>query len=55
MAGCLHQLISSGHIVDLAYELRIHRTFQTLSDRLNPSADKRMQVRLWLTVTIQDY
>lgn len=48
-------LIPLGHIVDLAYELGIHRTYQRLSDRSNPPDDTRMQIRLWLTVTIQDY
>jgi hypothetical protein len=51
----MQALNSSGHIVDLAYELGIHRTFQRMTDRSNPSEDQRMQIRLWLTVTIQDY
>lgn len=46
---------SVGHIVDMAYELGIHRTFETITDRSAPSMEDLMQIRLWLTVTIQDY
>jgi hypothetical protein len=44
-----------GHIVDMAYELGIHRSFENITNRSAPSIEDLMQIRLWLTVTIQDY
>jgi hypothetical protein len=44
-----------GHIVDLAYELGVHRTYDTIRDLGHPSVDEVMRIRLWLTVTIQDF
>lgn len=51
----LLQKLTLGHIVDLAYELAIHRTFDNIHDLANPSIDEVMRIRLWLTVTIQDF
>jgi hypothetical protein len=48
-------LTRTGHIVDMAYELGIHRTFESLANRNSPTVEDLMQIRLWLTVTIQDY
>jgi hypothetical protein len=45
----------TGHIVDLAYELGLHRYYDHIRDRKNPSKEQVMHIRLWLTVTIQDY
>jgi hypothetical protein len=44
-----------GHIVDLAYELGVHRTYDSIRDLGHPSVDEVMRIRLWLTVTIQDF
>jgi hypothetical protein len=44
-----------GHIVDMAYELGLHSTYDNIVDRSSPSKEQVMNIRLWLTVTIQDY
>ena len=49
------RLTFAGHIVDLAYELGIHRTYDSIRDLGRPSIDEVMRIRLWLTVTIQDF
>lgn len=49
------RLTMLGHIVDLAYELGVHRTYDGIRDLGHPSVDEVMRIRLWLTVTIQDF
>jgi len=44
-----------GHIVDLAYELGVHRTYDSIRNLGHASVDEVMRIRLWLTVTIQDF
>ena len=41
--------------MDLAYELDIHRTFETLRDKRNPSEIEVRRIRLWVAIFIQDY
>lgn len=44
-----------GHIVDMAYELGLHRTFANIADKRQPLPSEVRDVRLWVTITIQDY
>lgn len=45
----------AGSIVDLGYELGLHRIYENLRDRSRPTEEEVRGVRLWVTVTIQDY
>jgi hypothetical protein len=39
----------------MAYELGLHRTFANIADKRQPLASEVRDVRLWVTITIQDY
>ena len=41
--------------MDMAYELDIHRAYDLLPDKANPSADDVRRIRLWISIAIQDY
>lgn len=44
-----------GHVVDMAYELDVHRAYDLIRDKANPSPSDVKKIRLWISVTIQDY
>jgi hypothetical protein len=47
--------LTPGHIVDLGYMMGLHRVYDNIPVKSHPSEDDVKYIRLWLTITIQDY